>query len=121
MRYSKSDKAEALESFRRLCPPGTKVYTILRSVSRSGMSRTISLVAEDAEGNKTHPNWCGAVLTGNTLLTGFNDAIRVNGCGMDMGFDLVDSLSHAAYGKPCQQGRYDADEAPATVVWAGWL
>ena len=122
MRYTKQETREQLEQFRRMCPPGTKVYTILRSVSRSGMSRNISLVSEaPSTDHKCYPNWAGAVLTENTHLKGFNDSIRVGGCGMDMGLALVDHLSYAAYGAPCIQGRLDAGEAPATIIWAGWL
>lgn len=124
MRYSKTDRAAALESFRRFCPPGTNLYTILRSVSRSGMSRTISVLAIHPDGSKTHHNYDTAVLTGSPLVTGFKDGVKVGGCGMDMGFHLIDALSYAAYGVPCIQGKYDSrldGKTPDTIVWAGWL
>lgn len=122
MKYSKQETADQLTNFRRMCPPGTKVYAVLRSVSRSGMSRQISLIAEaPGTDHKTYPNWAGAVLTQSPHKTGFNDSIRVDGCGMDMGLSLVDSLSYAAYGVPCHQGRVDANETAQTIIWAGWL
>jgi hypothetical protein len=56
------DKAEALAELRALLPPGSTVYTILRSVSRSGMSRELSVVAFK-DGRALHPNWAVAQVT----------------------------------------------------------
>ncbi len=36
MKYTKAEKADALESLRGLLKPGATVYTVLRSKSRSG-------------------------------------------------------------------------------------
>jgi hypothetical protein len=73
------------------------VYTVLRSVSASGMTRHISLkvahgsnifdityLAAQALGDKVHER------------NGWN-TLKVNGCGMDMGFHLVYSLSSVLY------------------------
>lgn len=97
------ERAEALKELRGLLPAGSTVYTILRDVSRSGMSRKISTVAikTDDRGeiytlNLTH---LVAKALGWRVKTGFNDALIVSGCGMDMGFHLVSSLSYALYGK----------------------
>ena len=40
-RVSKSEAAESLAYLRRTLQPGATVYTILRSVSRSGMQREV--------------------------------------------------------------------------------
>jgi hypothetical protein len=40
-RVSKSDRADAIERLRADLNPGDTVHTVLRSVSRSGMSRSI--------------------------------------------------------------------------------
>jgi hypothetical protein len=92
------DKAEALADLRELCPPGTTVYTILRSVSRSGMSRTITPVLLTPDGPRYLTHSVGLVL-GLTAKRGFNDALRIDGGGMDMGFHLVNSLSYALHGR----------------------
>jgi hypothetical protein len=73
------------------------IYTVLRHVSSSGMSRDISLktvqdgelidityTAAEALGDKSKRKDCRSV-------------IRVSGCGMDMGFHLVYSLSSVLY------------------------
>jgi hypothetical protein len=73
------------------------VYTVLRSVSASGMTRHISLkvahgsnifdityLAAQALGDKVHDKH------------GHN-TLKVNGCGMDMGFHIVYSLSSVLY------------------------
>jgi len=72
---------------------GSRVYTILRHVSASGMSRDISLVV--AHGNDiTDVTYYAAQALGDKLVErNGNRAIRQNGCGMDMGFNLVYNLS----------------------------
>lgn len=87
------------------------VYTIVRSVARSGMSREISVVIPlikkgDISGGEcparvqqfVHPSYTIAALLGRTYSekNGHN-AVVCKGCGMDMGFDLVQNLSYALY------------------------
>jgi hypothetical protein len=95
-----------------------RVYTVIRSVSRSGMSREISVVIPiishgrtqdyDATILKTpipdhvasfvHPSYTVAGILGwrYSEKNGHN-AVIVSGCGMDMGFHLIYSLSSALY------------------------
>lgn len=88
------------------------VYTIVRSVARSGMSREISVVIPlikkgDISGGEcparvqqfVHPSYTIAALLGRTYSekNGHN-AVVCKGCGMDMGFDLVYNLSSVLYG-----------------------
>ena len=65
------------------------IGTILRHCSASGMSRDISLYYKD-----TNITYLAGVAMGDNVRSsnGFN-AIRVQGCGMDMGFHLVYGLS----------------------------
>lgn len=76
---------------------GETVYTVLRHVSRSGMFRVIdAFLIRDNE-----PVNLLAVLTEQQrekVLNVFKrdkkrDGFRVSGCGMDMGFHLVYSIS----------------------------
>src|SRR3990167_7127820 len=93
MKYSKSEIEESLTKLREWIKPGDTVYTVLRHVSRSGMSRNISVVLIDGDA-MLHPNHAVACVTGSTLVRGgMNDAIKMGGCGMDMGFALVYDLS----------------------------
>lgn len=97
------EKQEQKARLREWMPEGSTVYTILRHVSASGMSRDISLVVPWAdEWGKVgfiHPNYGASKVLGGRLVTkNGSDAIRIGGGGMDMGFHLVYSLSHALYG-----------------------
>lgn len=80
--------------------PGDTVYTILRSVSRSGMSRRVDVVvmSTDHDG-KPYPariTHLVAAVLGNSSDP--DRGMRVNGCGMDMGFHVVYSLSSKLFG-----------------------
>lgn len=73
------------------------VYTILRRVSASGMTRHISL--KIAQGGEIYDiTYNAALALGDKLhnVDGHN-TIKVNGCGMDMGFHLVYSLSSVLF------------------------
>ena len=47
------EKEEAIQRLKELCPAGTRVYCVLRHVSRSGMRRVIQLVVIDEEGDRS--------------------------------------------------------------------
>ena len=97
-RYTKAEIKEARENLLRFLKPGGIVYTILAHVSRSGMQRVIRVVVLDAKNGEIvdwHPNWAVGVLTGRRVRQGWQDGIVCNGCGMDMGFELIDNLSRA--------------------------
>jgi hypothetical protein len=76
---------------------GDTVYTVLRSVSSSGMSRTMSLkVAKD--GKIIDLTYYAAIVLDYPLVeVNGSRAIRVGGCGMDMGFHAVYSLSSVLF------------------------
>jgi hypothetical protein len=73
-------------------------YTILKGVSASGMSRTMKVVTYH-EGQVIDITWY-VTRAGIGTLTERNGqrVLRVGGCGMDMGFHVVYSLSVALYG-----------------------
>lgn len=98
MKYSQQEIDEARKNILRHVRPGDTIYTILRHRSRSGMMRRISPVFIDREGNTFHFDHAAAVLLG-LPKTGGGDGIKMNGCGMDMGFHLVYELSHALFPK----------------------
>ena len=73
-------------------------YTILRHVSASGMSRTISLhYVEAATGQILQLNYAASLLLGRSMDPR-RDGVVCRGCGMDMGYDLVHSLASHATG-----------------------
>lgn len=95
-RQEKAERQEALEELREIIKPGDTVHTILRHVSRSGMQRIIDpLVIKDGE--HRYIRWQASQLIG-AKMDRDRDGLKIGGCGMDMGFHLVYSLSHALYG-----------------------
>jgi hypothetical protein len=99
-----NEKQEQIARLKEWMPEGTTVYTILRNVSSSGMTRHISLVIpwKDEITGKLgfiHPNYAAGKALGWKITTkNGSDCIKVGGCGMDMGYHLVHSLSYALYG-----------------------
>lgn len=117
---AKVKAAESLARLREWIKPGDTVYTILDGVSRSGMSRHIRVVVpyidgvqveSAAPGSKPtdyirrdslrvdvfHPNHAVAEVLGYRRAKR-GDGLIVGGCGMDMGFHVVNSVSEALYG-----------------------
>ena len=74
------------------------VYTVLRHVSQSGMSRDISLKTVE-DGQIRDITYTASIALGEKPKDKNGQrVIRVNGCGMDMGFHLVYGLSSVLYG-----------------------
>ena len=93
------EKEESIALLRKLMKDDPKpvIYTINRHTSSSGMSRDISLVYIK-NGEPYHINYSASKALGDRLVSrNGNDAIRVSGCGMDMGFHLVYSLSSVLF------------------------
>ena len=82
--------------------PTDTIYTVLRHVSSSGMQREISVKMIDA-GRIIHLDWLVSQALGYRL--GKHNGIVMKGCGMDMGFALIDNLLHAC--KPSKQFRHE--------------
>ena len=91
---------------KKLCKPGATVWTVLRHVSASGMTRWIDLYVI----KKNEPmriTWHVSQLVGTYDRK--REALKVGGCGMDMGFHVVHNLSYALHGFKSRGP--DADEA----------
>lgn len=102
------EREEALAYLHRVIKPGDTVFTQVGSVSRSGMSRTMSLYA-------TGVNSLGLSTILNityyaAIVAGYNrndrGMLKVSGCGMDMGFAVVYSLASCMYGRGEQCAAY---------------
>lgn len=111
MKVSKTERDEQIEKLRKWFPKGSTVYTILRHVSRSGMQRQISVVALSYDGTvyetdkspvqkiiDLHPNYSVSQILGYRLNSNWHDSLTVNGCGVDMGFEIAYNLARALYG-----------------------
>ena len=97
----KTEKEEAIDRLKGWLAPGDTVYTVLRHTSRSGMSRLIDLYAfrTDDAGKlfKVYLSYNAATVLGWKYDDG-KHAMKVGGCGMDMGFHAVYTLSRALFG-----------------------
>jgi hypothetical protein len=91
---------------------GTKVYTIMRHVSSSGMSRNISLVIANGDEIMDITYYAAHALGDKLIESKGHRAIRVNGCGMDMGFHLVYNLSSVLF---------TGQDRAGYVLKQGWL
>lgn len=95
MKYDKEQVEQARASLLEILKPGTRVYTNLKRVSASGMTRHISLHIADKDGIRDI-TWLAARVLGDTLNRD-TGGIVVSGCGMDMGFEVVYRLSYRLY------------------------
>jgi hypothetical protein len=108
-------KQDAIAQLRKWISPGDTVYTILRHVSASGMTRDIGIVLlkKDEKGNSyfLHPNYAVAEALGYGRSPRGADGVRVGGCGMDMGFQIVYSLGAVLWpnGTPKPHGRRNGE------------
>lgn len=91
--FKNKEAAEACETLKRMLKPGDRIYTILRSVSKSGMSRKIKLVVGDNNEVKDI-TWRVSQALDRRMSEG---AIVEKGCSMDMGFHLVEQLSRVLF------------------------
>lgn len=87
-----AERAEAIQQLREWYPAGSTVYTILRHVSRSGMARTIGMVALLGPEDIRHPNFAVGTALG-LRVDRERDGVKISGGGMDMGFAIVDDLA----------------------------
>lgn len=88
-------REQAREKLRAWFPVGATVFTILRHVSSSGMTRRISVLVP-LEGGILDVS--GYVATALDYRRHDRDGgIIVRGCGMDMGYHLIYCLSRSLY------------------------
>ena len=114
MTKNQTDRQNAIERLREWLKPGDTVHTIIRHVSASGMTREIGIVLIGKDGETRHPNFAVADALG--LKIGKRDGVRIGGCGMDMGFEIVYSIGRALWpngfkcaGEKCQSNDHSND------------
>jgi hypothetical protein len=99
---------------------GDTIYTVLRSVAPSGMSRTMSLkVATDKGVIQDLTYYASVVLDYPLVEVNGSRAIRVGGAGMDLGFHVVYSLARVLF-RDKYEGQADAVDAGYSLSQA-WL
>lgn len=110
MTKKQEERQEAIDSLRNIIKAGDTVYTNLVSVSRSGMSRKISIhIVKDGQIRNITYNVGKAI---DYALDRERFALKVGGCGMDMGFSVVYSLSRALFpdGFKCAGGKCSSND-----------
>lgn len=100
MKQSPIDIAALRKAFR----PGTEIFTILRHRSKSGMYRAIDVYTFE----RNQPcRWTYTVAKAlGWRYDKRHEALGVCGCGMDMGFHIINSLSYALHGHKRERAGY---------------
>jgi hypothetical protein len=97
---AEAERQKAVEDLKRYLKPGDTVYTSIVYVARSGMARWIRLYVFRANHQKecapVNITWDAAIATTYKYDTGY-DALRVDGCGTDVGFEAVYTMSRAMW------------------------
>jgi hypothetical protein len=106
-KYTKQEVEESRKSLLEDLKPGDTVYTKVNHVSRSGMLRHIEVyIFKDNQPLYLSYDAARVLGWGEAKDGGVN----VTGCGMDMGFHLVYSLSYRlfpnGFGIPCSKCDY---------------
>ena len=109
------------KELRKILKPKSTVYTVLRSVSKSGMSREISAYTMH-KGTLRNLDYLVSDAIGHTVG---HQGIKMSGCGMDMGFALVYSLGAALWpkgtAKPHSQRNGEPDRTGGYALKQQWL
>jgi hypothetical protein len=95
MKAQKLEQEQAREELRKALPSGSTLYTVLRHCSRSGTYRAIDIYSMHT-GEPLRYTWSVAKACG-MKYDRKHEAIGIRGCGMDMGFAIVNDLAHYLY------------------------
>lgn len=104
------ERQEAIEYLRELLPPGSSVYTVHRHTSRSGMTHDIDVYTWKGNVKLYLSRWVATAMDWKCDV-GRSRGVRMGGCGMDMGFHLINCLSYALHGMKNKGGALRAMNA----------
>jgi len=90
------DKDKVKDILRDTFPEGSTAYTLVTKVAPSGMSRHIMVAGSRKKGHVQNVSWYISELLDWTYKDNTR-SVFVGGCGMDMGFHLVYTLSNVLY------------------------
>jgi len=99
MNAKETERQDAIEELRKVLRPGDTVYTILRHVSRSGMTRGIDVYRMADKQPVWITGYVGKAIGQPQSFKDWNNSygLRISGCGMDMGFHVVNTLSYILF------------------------
>lgn len=105
-----TERDHALAKLHEILTPGSQVFTIIRHVARSGMSRVISAYAVDpADGDLVSLDWYIARITNWKQRP--HGGLAVSGAGMDMAYHVVYTVGQLMWpnGTPKPHGRRNGE------------
>lgn len=118
-----AERDEAIAELRKRLKPGDRIYAIVRHVSRSGMQRSISLTIARKGEIESLDFWASRAL--DLRIDRKNGGIKIDGCGMDMGFQLVYMLGSALWphgtSKPHGRRNGEPDSTGGYALKHVWL
>lgn len=94
------EREESRQELLKILRPGDRVYSVIRSVARSGMSRTIDFYAmqvDDRDGKPFPRYLTGYIADVLDYRRDDHGALKVGGCGMDMCFHVVYNVGRALW------------------------
>lgn len=118
MTHTKQEIMEAKQSLKRLIKPGSTVYTACTHVSRSGMMRYIKCYIVK-KNEIVNIDWYIERVTG--YKSHDYKGLKVQGCGMDMGFHLVYSLGRCLWPKGARKFSHNRNGDPGRETDGGYL
>lgn len=95
---SSQAQADAIGRLKAWLKPGDKVWCILRHRSASGMLRVIQIVKMESASERFSYLGYNAATALGWRYSREHEGVKVQGCGMDMGFHLVYTLSSVLFG-----------------------
>lgn len=118
--YTPTEAAKLLREEYGLLP-GKQLYTVLRHVSKSGLTHWIAVLVID-DGHVWDITWHTGLVLGRRVddKTG-GRGVKVKGAGMDMGFELVYNLGRALYPYTGPNGDTDRPRDPGYSFRHRWL
>lgn len=91
---AEAERQEAIEWLRNVLKPGDKIDVIIRRVSASGMTRLMDFYLFDKGCERRYLTGMIATACGYKRK---DSHLKVEGCGMDMGFSVVYNLSRVMF------------------------
>lgn len=88
-----TEREYAREYLADILKSGDTIFTVIRSVAPSGMSRTMSLYLVKDNNLMNITYYAAHALEWRLVEVNGSRVMRVGGCGMDMGFHAVYTLS----------------------------
>jgi hypothetical protein len=91
-------KAQTVETLKEVFPVGCTAYTSLIDCSKSGMTRWIKVIKIEDNRPYFYSHAISTLLDCKHETRNGSNCVRVKGCGMDMGFHLIYTLSSILHG-----------------------